>query len=244
MKFSAYLFIVHGSRDSNYQIMLQQLTTIIQQKIIEKKINLFPLVKTVYLELADISLSQSIINFSLEALSKKHHLIKIMPLFLLSGVHVKEDIPIQISIARQNLPKQIYLELMPHLGSYDQILTILARKFAQFKAEKKILLAHGSNFENGNQECENITKKLNIDIAYWSITPNIREKVAYLANIGVKSIVIVPYFLFEGRITKAIAIIIEELNREYSEIKFYLDSTLASSLELANLIVQELSVNN
>jgi sirohydrochlorin ferrochelatase len=251
MTYSAYLLVTHGSRNFNYQTRLQQLAIVVQQQISqkkttdlspqEKKIISSPLVKTACLELADIPLSESILNFAKDALSKKYQSVKIIPLFLLSGVHVRKDIPAQISIAQKKLANLISLELMPHLGSYDHLLVILAQQFSQFNAQKQILLAHGSNLENGNQECEEIAHKLKVDLAYWSISPNLTQKVAYLVSLGVKTLAIVPYFLFEGKITQAIASQIEQLTTEYPEIKLYLGSPLGSSLDLANLIVENLN---
>jgi sirohydrochlorin ferrochelatase len=246
MTSSAYLLVAHGSRHSNYQKSLQKLAMLVWQQIRERQTislrndnhpTVSPLVKTACLELSEFPLSDYICEFAQEAISKNYQSIKIIPLFLLSGIHVQEDIPRQIDIARQKLPSLITIELRPHLGSHEHLLSILTQKFAPFKAQKKILLAHGSKLKNGNQECEKIATQLNVELAYWSIKPNIQEKIAYFSANGVKSIAIVPYFLFEGRITQAIAGEIEQLKRQYPQLNISASSPLGASCDVAKLVV-------
>lgn len=236
---SAYFLVAHGSRNPNYLLQLQNLAILIQQEInISNKY--LPIVKTGYLELAKIPLFQSIINFALELSSQgNYQSIKIIPLFLSSGVHVKQDIPREIQLARKHLKNNhVSLQLMPFLGSHDNLLTVLERKFAQFNTQKKILLAHGSSLEQSNQECQKIATQLDVDLTYWSINPKLNEKIASLSNSGVDSVAIIPYFLFEGRITRAIADNIKELKAKYAHLKLYLDSPIGVSQDLANLIIK------
>lgn len=247
MTSSAYLLVAHGSRHSNYQRSLQKLAMLVRQQITERQTTsqhndnnhpiVSPLVKTACLELSEFPLSDYICEFAQEALSQNYQSLKIIPLFLLSGIHVQEDIPLQIDIARQKLPSLITIELSPHLGSHEHLLSILTQKFAPFQAQKKILLAHGSKLKNGNQECEKIAAQLNVELAYWSIKPNIQEKIAEFSANGVKSIAIVPYFLFEGRITQAIAREIEQLKRQYPHLNISASSPLGASWDVAKLLV-------
>lgn len=243
MIFSAYLLVTHGSRNVDYHKGLDCLSRLIQQKFItsfsasSSELIVFPLVKTACLELASIPLSESIVNFAHEAIKHQYQLVKILPLFLLSGVHVKEDIPKELAIAKRQLNNRISLQLMPHLGSNHNFISFLSQKLASYHHRNLILLAHGSNFKNGNQETEKIATQLNISLAYWSINPTLDTTIQSFLNSPIKDIFIIPYFLFPGRITLAIANQVRELQQKYTTIKLHLEFPLFLPSDLANLIV-------
>ncbi len=258
---SAHLLVAHGSRNSHYQMNLQKLAHLVQQKVIlkycdnqlsssednkveKKQFSLhLPLVDTAYLELTSTSLSEAIVNFAGKALLQNYQFINIIPLFLSSGVHVLQDIPEQIGLAQAKLTNHIDIRLMPHLGSYQSLVKLLEEQFMQLPAQKRILLAHGSRFQTGNQQCEQIAAQLEAEVAYWSVNPSLNEKVANLVNLGVQSIAIIPYFLFEGKITQVLAEQIQQLQTEYPQIKLLAGKPLGATKELANLIVNELQMN-
>ena len=258
---SAHLLVAHGSRSSDYQMSLQKLAHLVQQQFIHKyrenqlsstedsKLERkqfsrdLPLIDTAYLELASISLSEAIINFASLASLQNYKFIKIIPLFLLSGVHLLEDIPSQIKLAREKLTNHIEIQLMPHLGSYQSLVKLLQQQFIQLPAQKRILLAHGSCLATGNEECEQIALKLEAEVAYWSTNPSLNEKIASLVELGLQSIAIIPYFLLEGKITQALACQIQQLQTQYSQINLLAGKPLGATKELANLIVNELQMN-
>ena len=258
---SAHLLVAHGSRNSHYQINLQKLAHLVQQQVIQKyrqnqltstednklerkQFSLYlPLVDIAYLELTSIPLSEAIINFAFQALLQNYQFIKIIPLFLSSGVHVLQDIPEQIKLAQEKLTNHIEIQLMPHLGSYQSLVKLLEKQFIQLPVQKRILLAHGSRLNTGNQQCEQIAAQLEAEVAYWSVNPSLKEKVASLVELGVQSIAIIPYFLFEGKITQALVYQIEQLQTEYPQIKLLAGKPLGATRELANLIVDELQMN-
>jgi sirohydrochlorin ferrochelatase len=239
---SAYLLVVHGSRYFRYNSDVENLAKLVKQ-IFTNSYSASPescLIKTAYLELGILPLSEIIYNFSLNCLNTNIKKIKVLPLFLVPGFHVKKDIPEQVNQAQIRLGNQMFLEIMPHLGIYKNLIKLLATKFKELRAEKRILLAHGSSLEKSNQECEQISSQLNAEIAYWSRNPSLSEKVNYLANLGIESLAILPYFLFEGKITKAIATQIEELKTTYPRLKILAGKPLGTKPcpELANLICQ------
>ena len=56
---------------------------------------------------------------------------------------------------------------------------------------------------------------------------------------GHKRIAILPYFLFPGKITEAIAKEVSELQIKYPEVKSFLGKPLGATPALAELIAQE-----
>ena len=163
--------------------------------------------------------------------------IQILPLFLLPGVHVSEDIPAEVAMAQQQL-EEIQIELRPYLGSQPGIIDLLAEQFEQLPAQARILLSHGSRRPGSNQPVEAIAAQLDAVAAYWSISPSLDQQVENLAAAGYRDIAIVPYFLFAGGITEAIAVAVEQL--ENSDTTLYLGEPLGATPQLASLIVKEI----
>ena len=94
---TAYFLVAHGSRDPRPQIALEQLA---EQLRLRLSPTLSPLIETGILECAALSLSQQLQQFANTISPRRITQIKILPLFLLPGVHVKEDIPVEVAIAQ------------------------------------------------------------------------------------------------------------------------------------------------
>jgi sirohydrochlorin ferrochelatase len=213
----SYLLVVHGSRNPFYRQQLHQLQHLITEKLNNQ--GFFAPIATAYLELGDESLSVKIVNFAEEYAKKGYQTLKILPLFLLSGIHVLEDIPKEVEISRPFSP--LKLELMSHLGQSKDLMTLLQHKYQQQPTTHRILLTHGTKILHGNQESEEIAQKLNAKTAYWSISPNLATVIDKLPNSPSDSIAILSYFLFSGKITDTIASQIELLQKDtQSQLKF------------------------
>ena len=201
----------------------------------------FPLIETGSLELTTIPLHINIGKYArLVQKSGVNHL-KILPLFLNLGVHVCEDIPTEIAKVQSILTPEITVELLPYLGHYPELLTILKNQFMTSPKEGRILLAHGSKYPAGNIPLQNLATQLNAKVAYWSITPSLKEQVEALISKQINRITIVPYFLFPGKITDAIALEISKLQQAFPETELRLGETLSTAEELSHLIVEVLT---
>jgi len=161
--------------------------------------------------------------------------LQIIPLFLLSGVHVKEDIPAAVAKVRS----PIKLELKPHLGSYQGIKSLLSRQLADLSPQKPILLSHGSRRPGGNREVENLAAFFGAITAYWSIEPSLSQQIESLIAQGSPTIAILPYFLFTGAITDAIEAQVFELSQKHPNVNISLGKSLGATGELAEIIVEE-----
>ena len=82
-----------------------------------------------------------------------------------------------------------------------------------------------------------MARSLNAHTAYWSIAPSLTEKVTELVAQGQGQIAILPYFLFEGGITDAIAVTVEQLSQTFSQAQLRLGTPLGATAELADLII-------
>ena len=259
---SAYLLVTHGSRDRRPQIAVERLAQLVSQQLHQEGspkrfqrhqepetnrtfnrtatiTKLHPLVGTAALELAPLSLNQSIQQFARQAQRSGTKQIQILPLFLLPGVHVKEDIPEEVALAQQALGEEIQLVLQPYLGSYPGIKRLLAQQFEQHPSQARILLSHGSRRPGSKQIIEAIAAELEAVAAYWSVSPSLPQQISTLVAAGTREIAIVPYFLFSGGITEAIRNQVTQLQQDL-EVLLALGEPLGATPELANLIVKEI----
>lgn len=251
----AYLLVSHGSRDPRPQIAIEQLA----QQIAERT---HSLVKSAVLELGPLPLHQQIQQFAQQARGAGYRSIKLLPLFLLQGVHVMEDIPTQVKLAQQQLKDQMPLAVCSHLGSHPYLWKLLLAEPVLANSElpnppaastsnppslnplnpiHKILIAHGSRRPGSQALVEAAAAQLDALPAYWSVAPGLETQVTELVKQGVQQILILPYFLFEGGITDAIAQTVEHLGQQFPYTQLQLNRPFGATPEqldqLANLVL-------
>lgn len=246
---SAYLLVSHGSRDPRQEIAMQQLAKLVNNKLesnLQRSIiggvvspPKCELVGTAYLELKPEPLHEQIKRFAQMLKANGYHRLKILPLFLLPGVHVMEDIPGEVALAQQ-AAEDIIIELQPYLGSHAGVENLLAKQIAKSSEncynQGWILLTHGSRRPGSKKQVEAMAANLGVLTAYWSVAPSLESRVKQLVSAGCKNITILPYFLFAGGITDAIARSEQELKLQFPAVRFQLAEPLGASAELADLI--------
>ncbi|MGD1899159.1 MAG: sirohydrochlorin chelatase [Phormidesmis sp.] len=195
------------------------------------------IVETACLELAMRPLSEHICEFGYQLADKGIDELRLLPIFLMGGVHVMEDIPTEIETARRQLGDTIRLTVCPHIGSHPQMTAILKRRLAATPTKGALLVAHGSRRPKGNKAIQKMAKQIETPIAYWATPPDIETQVIELMQQGCQGIAILPYFLFAGGITDAIAHRTEELAERFPKVKFRLLPTLGATEEVADLAV-------
>ncbi|MEO0375183.1 MAG: sirohydrochlorin chelatase [Cyanobacteria bacterium P01_A01_bin.17] len=225
-----YFLVAHGSRDLRSQQSFQQLTTLFgqaaaQQAISPEQIHSGTLELSLPLEEQLQQLGQSL---------SESATIKILPLFLLPGTHVMSDIPQAVAVARKALP-QINFDLQPHLGSHPGILELLRDRIST--GYPWILVAHGSRYPGGNAAVEELATALDVRPAYWSVEPSLEDSLRPIVEQGHRSVGVLPYFLFSGKITDAIAEQINQLKYRSNQLNLALSSPLDPSPALAQLLI-------
>ncbi|MCW6038380.1 sirohydrochlorin chelatase [Spirulina subsalsa FACHB-351] len=236
---SAYLLVFHGSRDPRPQQGCEQLAEYFRLALQEAVPQQPPLVATAALEFAPLPLSQQILTVAQLAQKQSIPRLKIIPLFLLAGVHVGEDIPAEIEQAKQQLDPDFQIQQVPHLGDQKALLPLLQQAFASFPSGGRILLSHGSRRPLANQPIAELAQSLQAQVAYWSVAPHLGETVAQLAGQNLPSLTILPYFLFSGGITDAIAQQIHQLQAQYPHLPLQLGHPLGPSPALAQVILNQ-----
>lgn len=243
---STYLLVSHGSRDPRPQVALGQLAQGLEKRLaarVSASSNFsgeasfgMPLVGVGTLELGPTSLDAQIKQFSEQTLSIGLTHIQLLPLFLLPGIHVKEDIPAAVNQAQQSIGPNVRIELRPHLGTHPGMSHLIANQMADSSVEAWILLAHGSRRWGGNRPIEAMANQLQAVPAYWSIAPSLETRVTELVTAGCQRIGIMPYFLFSGSTTDAIAQEVARLNQEFPQ-QLKLTTPLEPGEELIDLIL-------
>ncbi|NJM69520.1 MAG: sirohydrochlorin chelatase [Scytonema sp. RU_4_4] len=244
---SAYLLVSHGSRDPRPEIAMKHLVGLLCHKIgrdlsalatgpITSQWKCETLVSTAYLERNPEPLHQQIIKFGKNALDSGYHSLKILPLFLLSGIHVMEDIPAEVALAKQVLGQDIKIFLQPYLGCHPALERLLAKQLIATKAEAKILLAHGSRRQQANAPVEAMAAKIGAVAAYLSVFPSLEARVQELVAANYKNLLTIPYFLFPGGMTDTVARRQQELKLQFPMVNFQLAEPLGASAELVELI--------
>lgn len=201
-----------------------------------------PMVGTACLELAPQFLHQQIEGFGKQAIASGYKRLQIVPLFLLPGVHVMEDIPAEIAQAQKAFGSDLTLDLRPHLGSHSGLGRLLAFQRNSHSADAWILLSHGSRRSAGNHPVETLAAQLNATPAYWSVPPSLEARVKQLVSHGYRKIGILPYFLFPGGITDAIAQTVELLSQQFPVVELKLAKPMGASTQLADIIL-DLTLN-
>jgi len=191
---------------------------------------------TAYLELQPQPLHQQIIDFSEKVIQQGCDRLKILPLFLLPGIHVTQDIPQEVELAKKTLAEDISIELQPYLGSYRDIQKLLAKQISHTSLDGKIIVAHGSRRQEANHRIETMAISLNAVAAYWAVSPTLKDIVIQLVADGKTKIGILPYFLFFGGITDSIAQSIQEFESLFPGVSFKLYEPLGVNKELSNFI--------
>ncbi len=193
------------------------------------------LVATAQLELALEPLHVQISGFAHQCALKGGDRVVIVPLFLSPGVHAIEDIPAEVALAERAIGNKVELTIAPFLGNAPNLVDLFAYNRSALPSQS-IMLAHGSRRAGGNAIVERLAQSLSVKAAYWSVSPSLTERIAEAIAAGAIEIGILPYFLFAGGITDAIAESVAQLQQQHPQVKLILSAPLGDNPELVATI--------
>ncbi|KPQ39043.1 MAG: hypothetical protein HLUCCO16_09870 [Phormidium sp. OSCR] len=230
MSSPAYLLVAHGSRDPRPAKIVNHLAVQMRERLGGHPVG------TAALDCQPQPLHEQLERFCQQVQSP----VQILPLFLLPGVHVREDIPEEVAIARSHLPDSQTIEILPYLGSHDGLSQVLREQIqARGDCQAWILLAHGSRRPGGNAPIEAIAAQLPQQVgrpvrpAYWSVEPSLERQLDEYEQAGYARVGVLPYFLCPGGLTDAIS---EQL-RSRSGLHLDLSETLSESPHLIEVLL-------
>jgi sirohydrochlorin ferrochelatase len=212
MNAAALFLVTHGSSDRRSWLGLQNLVTLAQSQS-----NLY--IGGGCLEGQPLTLAQQLEQFATIIIDKSISEVLVLPVLLLAGVHVTEDIPAEIAIAQSQIqakfPNQLTFRITPHLGTASQIPSLLVQHFEKYvekstdkfepASQGRILISHGSRRALANHVIEDLAQQSQAIAAYWGVEPKIETQIENLLVQGINRIYVLPYFLTEGGITEIIS---------------------------------------
>jgi sirohydrochlorin cobaltochelatase len=236
---SNLLLVSHGSRDPRPQVAVAQLAELLLAKLPNSYIG------TATLELGSQPLHGQIRDFIAHLPPQSPRSLHILPLFLLPGSHVMQDIPAEIDLALSTISPSCRVQVLPHLGSHGGMFELLSHQQQAYTGDKSIdvwiLLAHGSKYNHAHQSIKELAHRLNAIPAYWAVSPSLETQVEMLIDQGYESLGILPYFLFSGGITDAIARKVDNLQEQFFQTQIILADPLGTTPLLAEMVLSLIS---
>jgi len=246
----AYLLVAHGSRDRRYQIALERLADWVSQALSAEAVasispasmatpGLSPTipVRTAVLECHPLPLHQQMEAIAQDLAGQGYRTLRIVPLFLGLGVHLREDLPREIDQARRFSPMVLTQGMA--LGEMPGLKSLIAQQLIPDARIPKILIAHGSRRAGGNTPIETLASHLGMHTAYWS-DPHWPSVITALLSSQPPGMQIIPYVLFAGGITEAIAQQVAIWQKTYPHLRWSMGQPLGANPALAPLIAQTL----
>lgn len=238
----AILLVGHGSRDSegNEQVrkMIEELSTQLDPTV---------LIETCFLEFEKPTIEQ---GFQ-ACVEKGAASVYVIPLMLLAAGHSKIHIPVAIDEAKKKYPQVQFTYGRP-FGIHEEILKICKSRLEEVGENLTepdsdtavLLLGRGSSDSDANSDLYKITRLLweqlkykLVEPAFMGVTdPLIKEGVERCIKLGVKKVVILPYFLFTGVLIKRLETMITEFERENPGIEFKLAGYFGFHTRLQTII--------
>ncbi|EQA55477.1 CbiX/SirB N-terminal domain-containing protein [Leptospira kmetyi] len=221
MKDFGILIVGHGSREVSSKMEFE---TFVREYAKTRPTNE---IRIGYVELAEPDLKTSLRQFA-----KTHSKILILPLFLFASGHVKNDIPLILSDLKIEFPFHEFIVSMP-LNIHENIIKLLNIRSAEkipTEIQSKtgvIVVGRGASDADSNGDfCkavrffEESNSFLFVKPSFIGITkPLLSESLEMSVKLRPERILILPYFLFDGKLIQKISHIAEEYSEKYPWIK-------------------------
>ncbi|EQA62442.1 CbiX/SirB N-terminal domain-containing protein [Leptospira alexanderi] len=182
-----------------------------------------------YVELAEPAFKTALLEFA-----KTRNRILIFPLFLFASNHVKNDIPLILSDLKEKFPNHRFVSAMP-LGIHENIINLLSIRSKEsniFKEDSQsktgvIVVSRGAsdadsngNFYKAVRFFEESNSFLFVKPSFIGITkPLLHESIEMSVKLRPDRLLILPYFLFNGKLIQKIYHITKEYSLKYPWIK-------------------------
>lgn len=188
-------------------------------------------IEVCFIEFSEITMSEG-----LRRAAESARRVIVVPLILNAAGHVKMDVPQAIDGARLKYPMVQFL-YAPHLTACDPILAILRRRLKDGMQALDmpdptttgvVILGRGSSDRQANGDMAKMARWLMeetdhelVDLAFTGITyPRLEKAVQRQSLLGMKQVVVLPYYLFNGTLVERIARQVEHLKAQYPTIRF------------------------
>ena len=225
MNSETILLVGHGSREKSGNDEIEAFAAQWRQRQPGWRI------EVCFIEFSEITMSEG-----LRHAAESARRVIVVPLILNAAGHVKMDVPQAIDSARLKYPMVQFL-YAPHLTACDPILAILQRRLKDAMQALDmpdptttgvVILGRGSSDRQANGDMAKMARWLMeetdhelVDLAFTGITyPRLEKAVQRQGLLGMKQVVVLPYYLFNGTLVERIARQVEHLKAQYPTIRF------------------------
>ncbi len=229
MQRTGILVVGHGSRDRTANQEFEGLVDYVRKR----RTNFD--VQHAYVELAEPSLPGG-----LDAMASHNERVVVAPFFLFTAGHVKNDIPLALAGARRKFPA-VRFTAGRVLGVHPAMVELAYQRaheagngLADAKQTALVIVGRGSSDPDANGDFFKLARLLGeghgfgwVAPAFIGITrPLFTEAIELIARVRPKKILVVPYFLFAGRLISQLEAQVKEFHARYPWIR----TTLAPHL--------------
>ncbi|MEO5369474.1 MAG: sirohydrochlorin chelatase [Magnetococcus sp. DMHC-1] len=183
-------------------------------------------IEVCFIEFADV-----LVDAGLEKAAQGAERVLVIPLILNAAGHVKMEIPEYLDAARHRFPQVEFRYARP-LGAEELILNLLQQRLqaAMMNMDMPdpmntgvVLLGRGSSDMGANAEVARMARWLYettdhewVDYAFTGVThPRLERIVQRQICLGAKQVVVLPYYLFTGRLIHRIDHQVKRLQHQY-----------------------------
>jgi sirohydrochlorin cobaltochelatase len=209
------------------------------------------------IEVCFIEFASPSLHDGLQIAARDARRVLVLPLILNAAGHVKMEIPAAIEHAREHAPGFEYL-YGPHLTACDPILAILKRRLRQAMHELDmpdpcttgvVLLGRGSSDRAANGDMAKMARWLQeeshhelVELAFTGITwPRLERVAQRQVLIGMRQIVVLPYYLYTGTLMQRIHRQVAHLRVQYPQIRFQCGEHFGFEREIFELLEQRVA---
>jgi sirohydrochlorin cobaltochelatase len=234
------LIVGHGSRDPRGNAEFESLV------LLFRRANPALAVSYGYVEIASPSLKDS-----LAASAAEHNTVVVLPLFLFAAGHLKNDIPLAIAEARTHYPHVRFAAAL-ELGVHPALINLA---FARAQASMPLLnnlasktavimVGRGASDPNANGDFCKLARLFGEDRGFSWVLPSFigitRPSFEEAAELVVRSrperVLVVPYFLFAGRLLTKLHEQVSGFAARYPWIKFTVAETLGADESILSVM--------
>lgn len=176
--------------------------------------------------------------------------IVLLPLFLFSSRHIKNDLPLIVEKIRRDFP-HIEIRSCDTLKSHPVMIDIVMEKIRALSAEEDfresvlLMVGRGASDPESNGEFHKITRlveeranfRLGLASYVGITTPLLEESLNLISRIRPKRVIVVPYFLFHGRLIEKIHDEIKEFQTKYPWINVEVSEHVGADPRLVDLFI-------
>ena len=240
------LIVGHGSREDSGNDEIRQFAA--QWRVRRPDLRI---------ELCFIEFAPPELNAALLEAARTSRRVLVVPLILNAAGHVKMEIPEAVEGARLACPHTEIL-LAPHLTACDPILAILKRRLRKAMnaldmpdptTTGVVLLGRGSSDRGANGEMAKMARWLLeegdhelVDLAFTGITwPRLEKVVQRHVLLGMRQVVVLPYYLYTGTLMQRIHRQVEHLRGQYPQVRFACTEHFGFEKEIFELMDQRVA---